>query len=204
MNLDNVFLVFLYSDSNEHLIYKKGDKFIDLINDKEIDYLDIDRNSIRKYTNNKVIYDDWNIKRIKERVKENIDVSVPLFPSKNNIIKQYENYKNQLIDISDYSIMILKHHIYDWYDSKRDILHYYVQTDKVGTYLNLNNNHYYDIFTGEVLGEEGYHGYKIEPFLERYNQRIEDLFNGNKVLKKDLFKCAYKIMKNDIERRSKI
>ena len=200
MKLENVFLAFLYSDKSEHLIYKKGDKFIDLINNNEINYLDIDLNSIRKYRNNKILYDDWNMKDIKRRVEENIDIDFPILPNRRSIIKKYQKYRNQLIDTNKYSIMLLYHDIYDYYDNGK--LHYLKQVDSIATYLKLFDNQYYDIFTGAVYKAQNYHGYKLEPYLQSYDKKMEDLI-GNKVLRKDLYNYAYRIMANDRERRSK-
>ena len=204
MNIDKIFTAFLYDDinSNEHLIYKKGDKFIDLLSNEEISYNMIDRNSIINYSNNNIVnYKDWKIREFQRKVKENIDICNPLFSTRANVIKQYLHDRNKLIDIKKYSLMLLKHDIYDRYDSKSDTLYYYVKTDKMATYFKLDDDCYYDIFTGEIFKEKKYHGYTTEPFLESFDIKLDNLLKGNKVLKKDLINYAYRVMVEDRERR---
>ena len=197
---DKIFVVFLYSDYEEHLIYLNDDKFYDIINEREINANDIDRNSVRKYCFNKINYDNLencnliDFESVVRYVRENVDIKLPVFKTRNNFVKNYIHDRNQLIDLKNYRFMVKKYKMF--VEHIGCLNHYKEVTYPMGLYLKISEKYYYDMFSQELLRNEkdtlaGYDYY----YLIKENCDIRQYFCGNVVRKSELINEAYKLIK---------
>lgn len=204
LKVENIFVAFLYSDSKEHLIYLENgnpfDKIYDLITGCEIAFSDIDRYSVRKYYHNQINYDNikyryfTDFESIARCVRENVDIKLPIFKTRNNFVKNYIHDRNQLIDLKNYRFMTKK---YKRFVEHVGHLNYYKElTYSIGLYLKISEEYYYDMFSQELLRNEkdtlaGFDYY----YLIKENCDIRQYFCGNVVRKNELINETYKLIK---------